>query len=118
MNKYVSLEALYTQNEKSKANSSEAYKIGYEEASERACIDAQENYWQDSAEQRDQVSYGKRKYSTPRLEDLSLDLVYDDEGEYVLTKEDQEFFDDYCEGWNDSYDKHYKKMIELMESNS
>ena len=115
---YKILEPQYTQAEKRRAEYSEGYKEGYEQAVESACMDAQEHCWIDYTEQVDQMSYQRhRKERSPDLQQYDFDEVYnEDEDEWVLSDDDQEWVEEFYDGWNDAHTKHYNKMIEIMKS--
>lgn len=114
--RYRELEPQYTQAEMRRAEFSEGYKEGYEQAVEKACMDAQEHCWINYTEKIDRMSYQRhRRERTPDLPEL--DEMYDeDTGEWFLSNEDQEWVEDFWDGWNDAHTKHYNQMIEIMES--
>ncbi len=115
MVKYRELEPQYTKAEKRKAESLEGYKEGYEQAVERTCMDAQEDFWTSETAKLDQISYQKR---TPRSPDFpEFDEVYnEEEDEWEFSEEDQEWIRNFWDGWNAAHTKHYNIMLKKMES--
>ncbi len=106
--KYRELEPQYTQAKKLRAEFSEGYKEGYEQAVEKACMDAQEYFWVSGTEHE--------KHYRERTPDLpEFDEVYDeDEDEWVLSEDAQEWVEEFWDGWNDAYTKHFNKMSQLI----
>jgi hypothetical protein len=102
--KYLVLEPQYTQAERRRAESSEAYKEGYEQAVEKACMDANEYWWTIGT-----IHY-KDKQRSPDLPDF--EQFYDeDTDEWELSEEDEEWLEEFWDGWDDAHTKHFNKVI-------
>jgi hypothetical protein len=112
--RYRELEPQYTQAEKRRAEFSEGYKEGYEQAVEKACMDAQEHHWTAETEKIDRTSFERRE-RTPDFPDF--EEIYDEEeSEWFLSDDDREWVEDFWDGWNDAHHKHYVQMSEIMKS--
>ena len=72
----------------------------------------------------DQDFQQRPAYQEGCLTDLPDLSVYDqlpdedneDDDEWELSEEDQEWVEEFWDGWNDAHTKHFKKMIEIMKS--